>query len=119
MELGPLHGGGQAGRVRRRADHRGGLLLASRLSAGDGDRPHGRGRLFAGGFFGYLVSEGSPTDDATLRRAMTYGSAVASFKVEQFGTERVQTLTRAEVDARYEAFRAMTAIDDVATLQDH
>ena len=81
--------------------------------------PTGAGDSFAGGFLGYLVSEGSPTDDASLRRAMTYGSVLASFNVEQFGTERVQTLTRPEVDARYDEFRRMTAIDDVATLQDH
>jgi sugar/nucleoside kinase (ribokinase family) len=81
--------------------------------------PTGAGDSFAGGFLGYLVSEGSPTDDASLRRAMTYGSVLASYNVEQFGTERVQTLTRPEVDARYDEFRRMTAIDDVATIQDH
>ena len=44
MEMGPRIGGGQAGRVRRRALHRGRLLLAARLSARDGDRPDRRGR---------------------------------------------------------------------------
>ena len=73
--------------------------------------PTGAGDCFAGGFLGYLAAEGSPTDDASLRRAMTFGSVVASFNVEQFGTERVQTLTRSEIDERYEDFRRMTAID--------
>ena len=44
---------------------------------------------------------------------MTFGSVVASFNVEQFGTERLQTLTRPEIDERYEDFRRMTAIDQV------
>ena len=78
--------------------------------------PTGAGDSFAGGFFGYLASEGSPTDDASLRRAMTFGSVVASYNVEQFGTERVQTLTRPEIDERYEDFRRMTLIDEVPAL---
>ena len=78
--------------------------------------PTGAGDSFAGGFLGYLASEGSPTDDASLRRAMTFGSVLASFNVEQFGTERVQTLTRPEIDERYEEFRRMTIIDEVPAL---
>jgi sugar/nucleoside kinase (ribokinase family) len=78
--------------------------------------PTGAGDCFAGGFLGYLASEGSPADDASLRRAMTFGSVVASFNVEQFGTERLQTLTRPEIDERYEDFRRMTAIEQVPAL---
>ena len=78
--------------------------------------PTGAGDSFAGGFLGYLAAEGSPTDDASLRRAMTYGSVLASYNVEQFGTERVQTLTRQEIDDRYEDFRRMTIIDEVPAL---
>ena len=72
--------------------------------------PTGAGDSFAGGFLGYLASQGSE-DDATLRRAMTYGSVLASFNVEEFGTERVQRLTRDEIDARFEDFRRMTALE--------
>jgi sugar/nucleoside kinase (ribokinase family) len=72
--------------------------------------PTGAGDSFAGGFLGYLASQDSE-DDATLRRAMTYGSVLASFNVEEFGTERVQRLTRDEIDARFEEFRQMTALD--------
>ena len=72
--------------------------------------PTGAGDSFAGGFLGYLTSQGSE-DDATLRRAMTYGSVLASFNVEEFGTERVRRLTRDEIDARFEEFRAMTALE--------
>ena len=60
--------------------------------------PTGAGDSFAGGFFGYLDSQGGATDDATLRRAMTYGSAVASYWVEEFGCERVKGLTREDID---------------------
>jgi hypothetical protein len=42
---------------------------------------------------------------------MTYGSVLASFNVEEFGTERVQRLTRDEIDARFEEFRQMTALE--------
>jgi sugar/nucleoside kinase (ribokinase family) len=76
--------------------------------------PTGAGDSFAGGFFGYLDAHGGADDDATLRRAMTYGSAVASFWVEEFGCERAERLTREEIDERYEAFRRMTFVDSVA-----
>jgi len=72
--------------------------------------PTGAGDSFAGGFLGYLASQGSE-DDATLRRAMTFGSVLASFNVEEFGTERVQRLTRDEIDTRFEEFRQMTALE--------
>ena len=72
--------------------------------------PTGAGDSFAGGFLGYLASQESE-DDATLRRAMTYGSVLASFNVEEFGTERVRRLSREEIDARFEEFRQMTALE--------
>ena len=75
--------------------------------------PTGAGDSFAGGFLGYLDSQGGSTDSATLRRAMTYGSVLASFNVEQFGTERVSALSRDEIDDRFEEFRAMTALEGV------
>jgi cytidine kinase len=77
--------------------------------------PTGAGDSFAGGLLGYLDSQGDATDGGTLRRAMTYGSAVASFWVEEFGCERAERLTREEIDERYEAFRRMTSIEGVAT----
>jgi sugar/nucleoside kinase (ribokinase family) len=77
--------------------------------------PTGAGDSFAGGFFGYLDAQGGATDDATLRRAMTYGSAVASFWVEEFGCERSEHLTREDIEERYEAFRSMTAVEGVTT----
>jgi sugar/nucleoside kinase (ribokinase family) len=75
--------------------------------------PTGAGDSFAGGFLGYLDSAGRSLDEATLRRAMTYGSTLASFWVEEFGCERGQRLTREEIDERYEAFRRITTIESV------
>jgi sugar/nucleoside kinase (ribokinase family) len=75
--------------------------------------PTGAGDSFAGGLMGYLDSQGGATDDATLRRAMAYGSTLASFWVEEFGCERAERLTRDDVDERYEQFKRMTAIDSV------
>ncbi|MBV9212689.1 MAG: sugar kinase [Actinobacteria bacterium] len=74
--------------------------------------PTGAGDSFAGGFMGYLASRPAAdvADEAEVRRAMTYGSVLASFNVEGFGTERVVALTREEIDERYEEFRSMTAL---------
>ena len=77
--------------------------------------PTGAGDSFAGGLMGYLDSQEGAVDDATLRRAMAYGSTLASFWVEEFGCERAQNLTREEIDERYEQFKRITAIDSVPT----
>jgi sugar/nucleoside kinase (ribokinase family) len=77
--------------------------------------PTGAGDSFAGGLMGYLDSQGGATDDATLRRAMTYGSTLASFWVEEFGCERAEQLTRDDIDERYEQFKRITAIETVPT----
>jgi sugar/nucleoside kinase (ribokinase family) len=70
--------------------------------------PTGAGDSFAGGFLGYLDGQGGDLDDATLRQAMGYGTVLASFNVEEFGTERVSRLTREEIDERFEALQSMT-----------
>jgi sugar/nucleoside kinase (ribokinase family) len=73
--------------------------------------PTGAGDSFAGGFLGYLDSVEDEFSDQVLRRAMTYGSVMASFNVEQFGTERVQALTHGEINRRFDEFRLMTHLD--------
>jgi sugar/nucleoside kinase (ribokinase family) len=73
--------------------------------------PTGAGDSFAGGFLGYLDGHGGELQEAVLRRAMGYGTVLASFNVEQFGTERVRGLTRDEIDARFEQLRRMTQFD--------
>jgi sugar/nucleoside kinase (ribokinase family) len=72
--------------------------------------PTGAGDSFAGGFFGYLASQGKLTEFA-FRRAMFYGSVMGSFACERFGTERVQQLTREEIDERFNRFRELTHLD--------
>jgi len=70
--------------------------------------PTGAGDSFAGGLMGYLAAAGGEADDATLRRAMAYGTACASFNVEGFGSERLYGLERAEVDARVAELEAIS-----------
>jgi sugar/nucleoside kinase (ribokinase family) len=69
--------------------------------------PTGAGDSFAGGFYGYVASQGTLTPEV-FRRAMFYGSAMGSFAVERFGTERLQATSRAEVDERIEHLRQMS-----------
>ena len=72
--------------------------------------PTGAGDSFAGGFFGYIASQPEITP-AVFRRAMFYGGVMGSFTVEKFGTERLQKLTREEIDARFQLFRQLTHLD--------
>ncbi|MFN0140560.1 MAG: PfkB family carbohydrate kinase [Pyrinomonadaceae bacterium] len=74
--------------------------------------PTGAGDTFAGGFMGYLAAQ-KAIDDDTLRRACIYGSVMASFNVEKFGTTRVDGLDYPEINERFKAFKAMTHFDDI------
>ncbi|MDX6609268.1 MAG: hypothetical protein QOF85_1193 [Solirubrobacterales bacterium] len=80
--------------------------------------PTGAGDSFAGGFFGYLDGSGGDLDEANLRRAMGYGTVLASFNVEEFGTERVSRLEREEIDERFEALRRMTQFEAIPAPRD-
>ncbi|HEX4625098.1 MAG TPA: PfkB family carbohydrate kinase [Solirubrobacteraceae bacterium] len=76
--------------------------------------PTGAGDSFAGGLFGYIAAHPDEgLDEELLRRAMAYGTALASFNVEEFGTERVQRLTADEVRERVGALHACTNWVDV------
>ncbi|MCU0606304.1 MAG: PfkB family carbohydrate kinase [Candidatus Edwardsbacteria bacterium] len=70
--------------------------------------PTGAGDSFAGGFMGYLASQGR-INDAVLRRAMVYGSAMASLIVERFSTDRLRMLRKPAIRARYRQFRKLTS----------
>ncbi len=71
--------------------------------------PTGAGDTFAGGFVGYIAAHpDEELSDELLRRAMAHGTALASFNVEEFGTERVERLTGDEIHARVEELRAIT-----------
>ena len=72
--------------------------------------PTGAGDTFAGGFMGYLAQHGL-TDAASVRRAMVYGSVMASFTVEDFSLERLKRLTPGEIEDRYAAFQAMVSFE--------
>lgn len=76
--------------------------------------PTGAGDTFAGGFLGYLdgVRVGGEHDDRALRRAMAYGSVMASFNVEDFGTERVARLTEREIADRLGEFKRLTHFEE-------
>jgi sugar/nucleoside kinase (ribokinase family) len=74
--------------------------------------PTGAGDTFAGGFVGYLAGS-SQVDEAALRRAVIMGSTLASFCVEAFSLDRLLTLTRPEIDARYRLFKRLTHFEEV------
>ena len=90
----------------------GGFFALPGLLLEDVRDPTGAGDSFAGGFLGYLDREGAGADAdlPTLGRAMAYGTVLASFNVEAFGTERVLRLSPAEVEARLAELEALTRI---------
>ena len=74
--------------------------------------PTGAGDTFAGGFMGYVAAHADePISDELLRRAMAYGTALASFNLEAFGTERMQALTAEEVNERVAELQRVTVLD--------
>jgi sugar/nucleoside kinase (ribokinase family) len=72
--------------------------------------PTGAGDSFAGGFMGYLGSQKEVSRE-TLKHAMFYGGVMGSFAVEKFGPERLQELTKAQIDERFRVFRGLTHLD--------
>jgi sugar/nucleoside kinase (ribokinase family) len=74
--------------------------------------PTGAGDTFAGGFLGYLAST-RDLDDAALRQAVVMGSTLASFCVEAFSLDRLLTLTRPEIEARYGVFEQLTRFESL------
>jgi sugar/nucleoside kinase (ribokinase family) len=76
--------------------------------------PTGAGDTFAGGFVGYIAAHlQQELSDELLRSAMAHATVLASFNVEEFGTERVQRLTREEIDVRLVELRAITQFSGV------
>jgi sugar/nucleoside kinase (ribokinase family) len=74
--------------------------------------PTGAGDTFAGGLMGYLASQ-ETLDEAALRRAMIFGSVMASFNVEEFGSERIQRLTHNEINQRFRDFKRFTHFEEI------
>jgi len=73
--------------------------------------PTGAGDSFAGGFMGSLAAHDGEIDHDALRVAMAYGTTLASFNVEEFGTERMQRLTAEEIAARLDDLQRITRFD--------
>ena len=73
--------------------------------------PTGAGDTFAGGFMGYLAATNS-VDEAAMRRAIIYGSVMASFNVEEFGCERVRRLTYDEINARFRELKTYSHFEE-------
>jgi sugar/nucleoside kinase (ribokinase family) len=78
--------------------------------------PTGAGDSFAGGFVGCIAAHGGEATPDVLRLAMAYGTAVASYNVEEFGTERVARLTGPEIVERVTELKRLTSFEtpDVA-----
>ncbi len=72
--------------------------------------PTGAGDSFGGGFMGYIASQ-EEINREVLKRALFYGGVMGSFAVERFGTERLQSLDREEIDARFQIFRELTHLE--------
>jgi sugar/nucleoside kinase (ribokinase family) len=72
--------------------------------------PTGAGDSFAGGFMGYIASQ-EEINREVIKRALFYGGVMGSFAVERFGTERLQSLNREEIDARFQVFRELTHLE--------
>ena len=72
--------------------------------------PTGAGDTFAGGFMGYIASQPALTP-SVLKNAMFYGGVMGSFTVERFGPERLISLTRDEIEERFQLFRSLTHLD--------
>ncbi len=77
--------------------------------------PTGAGDTFAGGFMGYIAAS-DDTSFENMKRAIIAGSALASFCVEKFGTERLTEITLKDVEQRIEKFVALTNFDMVQTI---
>jgi sugar/nucleoside kinase (ribokinase family) len=77
--------------------------------------PTGAGDAFAGGLLGYLTAHGGEPTDDVVRCALVYGSVMASFNVEAFGSERVSRLTDSEIRARFDDFKRITHFEPLPT----
>lgn len=86
------------------------VFFAPALPLEDVFDPTGAGDTFAGGFIGYLAK----TDDISfenMKRAIIHGSAMASFCVEKFGTERLENIDESEIEERLNAFIDLVQVE--------
>ena len=86
------------------------MFFAPALPLAEVFDPTGAGDTFAGGFMGYLAS----TDDTSfenMKRAVIYGSAMASFCVEKFGTDRLLEVVQGDIDKRVQVFNELSSFE--------
>ena len=76
--------------------------------------PTGAGDTFAGGFLGYLAST-KAMNESDYRRAIIYGSVLASYNVESFSLDRLKALTTEDIDRRFKEFRELTTFESGAS----
>ena len=88
----------------------GNMFYAPALPLAEVFDPTGAGDTFAGGFCGFLAKTGDVSFD-NMKNAIIYGSNLASFCVEKFGTQRMEALTKDEVTERLQAFKQLTQFD--------
>jgi sugar/nucleoside kinase (ribokinase family) len=98
---------GEHGALLFHGDH---IFFAPALPLEEVFDPTGAGDTFAGGFAGFLAASGDYSFE-NMKRAIVYGSNFASFAVEKFGTERMQTITSEEINTRLEQFKALTKFE--------
>jgi sugar/nucleoside kinase (ribokinase family) len=75
--------------------------------------PTGAGDSFAGGFMGYLAARDTTLDEAALRKAVVFGTVMASFDVSEFGPRRLGQLTYTEVEERFREFRSLIHVEEI------
>ena len=88
---------------------RSGVFLLPAYPVAEVHDPTGAGDSFAGGFMGYLAEKGA-TDEQSVREALLHGSVVASFGVEAFSLNRLETLDRKDIDLRLDELRSMMSV---------
>jgi sugar/nucleoside kinase (ribokinase family) len=103
---------GEHGALLFHGDH---MFFAPALPLEEVFDPTGAGDTFAGGFMGYIASTQDISFES-MKRAIINGSALASFCVEEFGTERLMNITKKDLEERIEEFVALTNFDMVQVI---
>tara|TARA_B100000795_G_scaffold112494_1_gene83302 strand:+ start:15752 stop:16675 length:924 start_codon:yes stop_codon:yes gene_type:complete len=107
MEMGPKYVVIKKGEHGALIFYKNEMFFAPALPLAEVFDPTGAGDTFAGGFTGYLAKTADYSFE-NMKRAIIYGSCLASFCVEKFGTERMQNLTKQEIDIRLHQFKSLT-----------
>lgn len=107
MEMGPKYVVIKKGEHGALIFHEDEMFFAPAMPLAEVFDPTGAGDTFAGGFTGYLAKTGDYSFES-MKRAIIYGSCMASFCVEKFGTQRMEHLTKKEIDLRLQKFKSLT-----------